>query len=221
MNNALESSVETFYKQMNNVIDFVDNAELIMNPFMEGQIRVGQAHAYGAEFLVRKNDGKLTGWISYTYSRSIRQIPGINLGSPYPSPYDKPNSVDVILNYKLSDRNSFSVNWIYLSGAPMTIPNAQFEYGNIITPHYGTRNGGRMRDYNRMDISYSLKGKYKPNRRWQGEWVFSIYNVYARHNDWIVNFISDRKDQSENSIYAERMYLPFICLPSITYNFKF
>jgi hypothetical protein len=219
MDNNIETSVEGFYKKMYNVVDFKDHAVLLMNPRIEGEIRTGRAEAYGIEFLIRKNEGKISGWVSYTLSKATRTIKEINEGKVYNSPYDKPHTVNVILNYQLSKRSQFSAAWIYATGSPMTAPVGSFEYGNTINKIYAERNGYRMRDYHRLDISYTLTGKEKPGRFWQGEWNFSIYNVYGRHNDWILNFEQVKKDPL--TIKATRYYLPFVLFPSVTYNFKF
>lgn len=217
--NNIETSVEVYYKNMNNVIDFKDHALLLMNPRMEGEIRTGKANAYGIEFSVKKNEGKLTGWVSYTLSKVKRQIPEINDGKAYPAPYDKPNNINIILNYEFTKRLIVSANWIYATGTPMTAPVGTFEYGNTVNKIYSSRNGYRMSDYHRLDLSVTLKGVERPNRFWQGEWVFSIYNAYGRHNDWIINFVQDKNNPK--ILNAQRMYLPFVFFPGITYNFKF
>ncbi len=218
-NNTIETSVETYYKDMYNVVDFKDHALLLMNPRMEGEIRTGKAHAYGVEFFIKKNDGKLTGWVSYTLSKVKRKIPEINDGKEYPAPYDKPNNINVILNYEFTKRFMISANWIYATGTPMTAPVGTFEYNNTVNKIYSSRNGYRMRDYHRLDLSASLKGKGRADRFWHGEWVFSMYNAYGRHNDWILNFIQDKNNPRK--MVAQRMYLPFVFFPSITYNFTF
>jgi len=219
LDNALETSVETFYKNCYNVVDFADHAILLMNPYMEGEIRVGKAHSYGAEFLVRKNEGKLNGWISYTFSRAIRQIPGINNGKEYPAPFDKPHTINIILNYEILKQVTFSANWIYARGTPITFPVGTFVYDNALNKIYSGRNGYRMRDYHRLDLSLTFSGNPHPERLWHGEFVISCYNVYGRHNDWIINFVQDKNDPKK--IRVQRWYLPFLYLPGITYNFNF
>ena len=191
--NKIETSVEAYYKQMDDVVDFKDHAQLLMNPRMEGEIRTGSAQAYGLEFLVRKNSGRLNGWVSYTLSKATRKIAGINNGVAYSASYDKPNNVNVILNYEISGRLTLSANWIYASGTPITAPVGTWVYDNTINKIYSSRNGYRMRDYHRLDLSVTLKEKPKPHRLWNGEWVFSIYNAYGRHNDWMLNFTEDSK----------------------------
>ncbi len=235
-NNTIETSVEVYYKKMNDVIDFRDHPILFLNRYMEGEIRTGTAQSYGIEFLINKSEGKLNGWISYTLCKSTRTIPEINDGKPYPSPYDKPNNINIILNYEFSERMIFSANWIYATGAPFTAPVGTFSMGiptnldgslkdptstegNTINKIYSGRNQSRMRDYHRLDISLTLKERPRQNRLWHGEWVFSIYNAYGRHNDWIINFQPD--SENKNKTVAERWYLPFVFFPGITYNFTF
>jgi hypothetical protein len=235
-NNTIETSVEAYYKKMYDIVDFRDHPQLLMNRYMEGEIRTGTSQAYGIEFLVKKNDGRLNGWISYTWSRVKRKVEDINYGNAYPAPYDKPNNINIILNYELNKRMVLSANWIYATGAPYTAPVGSLAlgiptdvHGNLQDPAnvngntynkiYSTRNGSRMRDYHRLDVSLTLKGNTVPNRLWHGEWVFSIYNIYGRHNDWILNF-SPNSD-NKNITKAERWYLPFVFFPGITYNFNF
>lgn len=218
--NMYETSVEVYYKSMYDVIDFKDHPQLLMNPRMEGEIRVGKAKAYGVEFFVRKNEGRLNGWISYTLSRVKRKISEINQGIEYPSPYDKPHTVNVILSYDISPRVEFSTNWVYATGAPYTAPDGKLYIDNTVNKTYSSRNGVRMRDYHRLDLSVTLKNRTNKKRLWNGEWVFSVYNAYGRHNDWMINFTEDRA-KNIGYIKAKRWYLPFLFFPGITYNFHF
>ena len=213
-NNKFETSIELFYKQMDNVIDFKDHTSTLFNSRLEGDIRTGEAYSYGAEFLIRKNEGKLNGWISYTLSRAIRKIPEINSGKEYSAPYDKPHNVNVVLNFNATKRLIVSANWVFASGTPITFPVGSFEVDNTAIPIYSERNEYRMRSYHRLDLSATIKGKEHPGRFWNGEWVFSVYNAYGRHNDWMLNFDLEKGK-------AERTYLPFVFFPAITYNFNF
>ncbi len=213
-NNKFETSIELFYKQMDNVIDFKDHTSTLFNSRLEGDIRTGEAYSYGAEFLIRKNEGKLNGWISYTLSRAIRKIPEINSGKEYSAPYDKPHNVNVVLNFNATKRLIVSANWVFASGTPITFPVVSFEVDNTAIPIYSERNEYRMRSYHRLDLSATIKGKEHPGRFWNGEWVFSVYNAYGRHNDWMLNFDLEKGK-------AERTYLPFVFFPAITYNFNF
>lgn len=218
LNNSFDVGVETFYKNMDNTIDFKDYAELLLNEYLEGELRFGQAYAYGVEFLTRYNYGKWKGWIGYTWSRSKRKIEGVNNNKWYMSPYDHTHDCSFVGSYQLSPRITLSGNWVFSTGAPVTFPVGRFESGNDIIPIYSKRNAERMPDYHRLDLSLTLLGKEKPGRKWQGEWVFSVYNAYGRKNAWSIYF-----EQDENNSYqtkAMKTYL-FSAVPSITYNFKF
>ena len=216
--NMYEASVEVYYKKYRNVIDFRDHASLLLNPYLEGELRIGTGYSYGVETLLRKNEGLLTGWISYTYSRALRLIPEINDGHRYNAPYDKPHAVNIVVNYDFSKRVSASATWVYATGLPVTFPTGRAVIGNAIIPIYSNRNAYRMPDYHRLDLSISLKGKDKPGRKWHGEWNLSVYNAYNRHNAWSISFTHDSMDP--NITYAEKTYL-FAVIPAFTYNFKF
>lgn len=214
----LEASVEAYYKRMNNTIDFRDHAVLLLNPYMEGELRIGEASSYGIEFLVRKNSGKLNGWISYTYSKTQRVVPEINEGDAYPAPYDKPHDLTIVLNYEISRRIWVSGNWVYNTGLPVTFPTGRFEYMGNVAPVYSNRNAYRMPDYHRLDVSVSLAGKDKPGRKWGWDLNLSVYNAYARKNAWSINFVQDETDP--NVTHAEMTYL-FPIVPALTFNFQF
>jgi len=218
LNNQLEGSVEVFYKDMQNTIDFRDHAQLLLNKKLDGELRFGNSRSYGAEFQIQKNEGKLTGWISYTYSRAERTIQGINNNETYLAPYDRPSTIYIVGNYELNDRISFGANFIYATGQPITYPIARMEVGNVILPVYSKRNEYRMPDYHRLDVSLTWKPKAKKKRAWTGEWNFSVYNVYGHKNAWAINFVDDQDTAYKTK--AEMTYL-FTFVPSITYNFKF
>lgn len=218
IDDRLETSVEAYYKKMKNAIDFKDHASLLLNPYMEGELRIGEASSYGLEFLIRKTDGRLNGWISYTLSKTWREVPGIYEGNPYPAPYDKPHDISVVLNYEIGKRLITSMNWVYSTGLPVTFPTGRYEYMGVISPVYSDRNAYRMPDYHRMDVSITLLSKDKPGKKWQGEWNLSVYNAYARKNAWAINFVQDEEDSLVT--YAEKTYL-FSIVPSLSYNFRF
>lgn len=222
LDNRLETSVEIYYKQMDNSIDFVDHAQLLLNPRLEGEIRRGEAVAYGAELFAQYTDDKFSGWISYTYSKTTRYFdePGnlINKGVPYVAPFDKPHDISIVANYDISKRMSVGANWVYSTGLPFTLPTGRYEIDGNIIPVYTGRNEYRLPDYHRLDLSYTIKGKEREGRRWRGEWNFSVYNAYARKNVWTLNFEQDSDDP--NRTFAEMTYL-FSIVPAITYNFNF
>ena len=215
--NTIETSVEIYYKNMRNTIDFKDHAELLLNKQLEGELRFGKSWSYGIEAMVAKPSGKLNGWVSYTYSRSWREIKEINDGNKYPAPYDSPHDVSIVLNYELSKRISFSANWIYSTGKPVTFPTGRALIDGVVVPIYSDRNAYRMMDYHRLDFSVTLYKK--PAETWF-DWnlVFSVYNAYNRHNTWAINFTQDA--QNPYVTYAEQTYL-FGIIPAVTFNFTF
>jgi hypothetical protein len=214
----IETSAEIYYKYISNAVDFRDHAELLLNKYLEGELLIGKGWGYGAEFMVKKNYGKITGWMSYTWSRTFRQIDGINNDQPYSSSYDRPNDFSIALNYELNQRLTFGLAWIYLTGQPVTFPVGRYEYGNTNVPIYSNRNDYRMADYHRMDLSITWKDKPKPEKRWHNEFNISLYNLYNRKNPWVINFQTDVNDPSVT--YAEMTYL-FGIIPAFTWNFKF
>ncbi len=217
-NNSIETSLEGFYKNMYNTIDFKDHPDLLLNEYLEGELRFGSAKAYGLEMMVRFNRPKWNGWVSYTLSRVERTIPEINNGESYLSPYDHTHDCSIVLNRKLGERTSLSANWVYYTGSPVTFPVGRYEVGGDIIPLYSKRNAERMPNYHRLDLSFILRGKKKENKKWHGEWVFSVYNAYGRKNAWAINFVRDEDNPSITK--AEKTYL-FSFIPSVTYNFKF
>jgi len=218
LNDRLETSVELYYKNMRNSIDFADHAVLLLNPMLEGELRFGHSWAYGAELYMKYSDSKFTGWISYTRSRAWRQFDDINGGLAYVAPFDKPNDLSVVASYQLLPRLLVSANWVYASGIPVTFPTGRYEIlGNII-PVYSGRNEYRFPAYHRMDLSLSYQGKKQPGKRWYGELNLSVYNVYARKNVWMISFVQD--NDNPDVTYAEMTYL-FSIIPALTYNFNF
>ncbi|MDD5571039.1 MAG: TonB-dependent receptor [Bacteroidales bacterium] len=216
--NTIEVSLETYYKKYKNEIDFKDHAWLMLNQKIEGELRFGKAQTYGVEFMIRKQEGLITGWISYTWARAFKTINEVNDGYEYPSNYDKPHNVSVVANYEITERLSIAINWLYATGAAVTFPTGRFTYGNTVIPVYSERNSYRMQDYHRLDISVTLKGKNKPGKKFYGEWNFSAYNAYNRKNTWMLTFEPDKND--ENTMIAYKYYvLPIV--PSISYNFHF
>lgn len=215
--NTIETSVEVYYKNMRNSIDFKDHAELLLNKQLEGELRFGKSWAYGIELMIAKNTGRFNGWVSYTYSRAWREFDDINDGKVYPAPYDSPHDVSVVLNFEATKRISISTNWIYSTGKPVTFPTGRAVIDGVVVPIYSDRNAYRMMDYHRLDFSVTLH--QKPNdQRFKWDLVFSVYNAYNRHNTWAINFTQD--PQNPYVTYAEQTYL-FGIIPAVTYNFNF
>lgn len=218
LNDQVETSIEVYYKKIDHAIDFKDHANLLLNKYLEGELRFGTANAVGLEVLLRRNEGRFNGWISYTLSKTLREFDEINYGNPYPAPYDRPHNVSVVLNYEITRRLWTSANWVYGTGLPVTFPTGRFEYMGSIAPVYSDRNSYRMPDYHRLDLSISFQSKDRPDRKWNYDLNLSVYNAYARKNAWAINFVQDEEDPTIT--YAEMTYL-FSIVPALTFNFNF
>jgi len=219
---TIETSVEAYYKTMKNTIDFRNGADLVLSHHLETEVVDAEGKAYGIEFLVKKSTGKLNGWVSYTWSRSFLRETGtlspetINGGAYYASSYDKPHSVNFIGNYKFSRRFNFSLNVIYSTGRPITVPIAKYQTDGSWRVLYGDRNAHRIPDYFRTDISINIEGNHKIKKLAHSSWTFAIYNLTGRENAYSVYFVSeaDRIKGYKLSVFARP-------IPTITYNFKF
>jgi len=216
--NSIESSVEVYYKYMQNQVAFKEFAQPQFNPDMEEELRFGKAQAYGVEVMTRKPGGRLSGWISYSFSRSIRKINDIQEKGWYPSPYDRPHDLTIVAMYDISNRITLSGNWTFKTGRPLNAPAARYEYGNLILPYYPGRNEERMPNYHRLDLGLTIEEKEKPNDLFRGEWVFSVYNAYAHKNADAIYFTQEEDDLYETNAMRTTYFTIF---PSVTYNFKF
>ncbi len=227
--NTLETSIETYFKNTRNLIDYKNGAVIIMNDYLESDIVSGSGKAYGIEFLIRKNRGKLTGWVSYTYSRSLKrttsEFPGdlINEGNYYPTPYDKPHDISSSLNYQISRRWSISGNFIYTSGRPATLPEYQFEINNRKMVYFSDRNKYRLPDYHRLDLSITFRGHLKAEQRFKSSWTLSVFNVYGRSNPYSVYYTKDQPTAANNykDYVLYKLSIVDQPIPTLTYNFKF
>lgn len=221
--NKFELSTEVYYKRMQNLVDYKNGADLLLNEDLETELLSGEGRAYGVELMLKKPTGKLNGWISYTLARTERLVNGkfseerINNGEYYPADYDKTHNLTLVTTYQVNKRLSFSANFIYSTGRPFTLPDAKYLYDGQTIIDYSGRNQNRIPDTHRLDLSLTLKGKGRPGRRWKGEWVFSIYNVYARRNAFSIYFAGD--GQANNT--ARRLSILGTMVPSVTYNFTF
>lgn len=216
--------VETFFKTVQNRIDYIDGADLIANEDLEQIILNGKQRSYGLEMMLRKNTGKFNGWISYTLSRSEQQTPGrnatetgINDGEWYRSGYDKTHNLAVTSSYELSPKWSFGANFALQSGQAVTYPDGYYEYQGITVPSYGLRNESRLPAYHHLDLSATYTPRPDKKKGWQSEWVFSIYNIYGRKNAASISFgqneITGQNEATRLSIFG--------IVPGVSYNFKF
>ncbi len=216
-NNTYETSAELYYKKMYNTIDFKDHAQLLVNPFLEGELRFGNSTSYGLELMAKKSKGKWTGWLSYTYSRVFRDIPLVNDGKRYLANFDQPHNLSFVTSYEFSKRFNMSLNFVYNTGRAVSMPTGKFVYQGQSVPIYSERNSERLPDYHRLDLSATLKSKNYATKKFKGEWVFSIYNAYSRANAFSINFV---ENEETGATEAQMLFL-FKLIPSITYNFKF
>lgn len=219
--NTYEASVEVYYKKLYNQIDYVPASDLLLNQYVAGDLLFGKGRAYGAEFYLKKNKGRLTGWVSYTLSRTERLVETINNNEWFPARFDKPHNFTTVAIYELKPRLSLSANFTYATGTPATFPTNRYIFqGYVIGNNYeGKRNNSRIPAYHRLDLAATLKSKRKLFGSGEGEWVFSVYNVYNRRNPFSVY----TRVNEDNPLKTEAVKYSVIgsFIPSVTYNFKF
>ncbi|MBG0860721.1 MAG: TonB-dependent receptor [Bacteroidales bacterium] len=216
LNNSIETSIKVYYKNITNTIDYEDGAEIIFAEHVESQILSGKGRSYGLELYIKKKYSDFTGWISYTLSKTENKIEGINNFSWYPVKYDKTHDFSITLSYKMGKRLVTSSIWTFATGNATTFPSGKYLVDNNQVPFYTERNGYRMPPYHRLDLNLALYGRnYK---KYKSEWTFSVYNVYNRHNAYIISFRESKT--TPGSTEAVKLSL-FGIVPSITYNFRF
>lgn len=219
--NKFESSVEVYYKKLQNQIDYVRNADLLLNPYAEADLLFGIGRAYGAEFYFKKATGKFNGWVSYTLARTERKITGLNNNDWYPSRIDRLHNLSVVAIYDATKKWSFSSNFSFSSGTPATFPTNKFIWqGNALPYNYGdNRNNYRIPASHRLDLAATHKNKHAFFKKGESEWVFSVYNVYNRRNPFSV-YVRQNED---NPLQTEAVrYAVFgSIIPAVTYNFNF
>jgi len=223
--NMFEFSGEVYYKKLDNLVDYVDGADLILNEFVEGQIIPGEGRAYGTELYLKKAKGKFSGWISYTLARSERLVEGINNNEWYPSRFDQTHNLSITSFYELNKRLTLSANFVYNSGTPTTFANSGYYQQGYFIPNNDTnaRNNVRIPDYHRLDLSLTIDPK-PGDRKWKGQWVIGIYNVYSKRNPFAIYFKqADGRVDPGAQVNTEAIRLSVIgnFIPSISYNFTF
>ncbi len=216
VNNEYELTLETYYKSMQNQIDYRSGADVFTNDAIESQLLFGVGRAYGLETLLKKKYGKLTGWLSYTLSRTERQINGINDGAWYPARQDRTHDVAIVMNYQLTKRWNLSANWIYYTGDAVTFPVGKYVIDNQIAFYYTNRNAYRMPDYHRLDLGATWQLRTRKMR--SSELAFSIFNAYGRQNPYIITFRQNTDNPDRTQVVQTSL---FRFVPSISYNFKF
>lgn len=220
--NIFETSIEVYYKDIQNVVEYKDGANLILQNNLETELVPAQGKSYGVELFVKKNLGRMTGWISYTYSRSLRRVltpyeeENINDGEWFASNFDKPHDLTLIGNYKVSTNTSISATFGYSTGRPVTYPEAKFDFSGNSLAYFDNRNEERLPDFHRLDfaVNFKLNGEGK---FFDGDWTFSVLNVYGRKNPFSLFFA----DEAGAPPQAFRLTILGVPLPSISYSIKF
>lgn len=222
LNETYEISLEGYTKKSKNILDYKTGAKIVLSNKIETELLQGEGKSYGVELLIKKNIGKLNGWIAYTYSRSFLKLDSkfnderVNNGEFFASNFDKPHDFNTVLNYKITKRYSFSANFVYQTGRPITYPIGKYTYANSEYTLYSDRNKFRIPDYYRVDFSFNIEGNHKIKKLAHSFWNISIYNVLGRNNPYSIYFITNNGEVKgyKTSIFA-------IPIPTITYNFKF
>ncbi len=215
-------SLESYYKKLKNMLDFKIGAELTLNENIETELLSGQGKAYGIELLIQKKKGRFNGWIGYSYSRSFLKLESkfltnqVNNGEYFPTNFDKPHDFSLIANYRLTKRYSFSANFIYQTGRPITYPIGKFEFAGIEHVLYSDRNKFRIPDYYRLDLGINIEGNHKIKKLAHSFWNISVYNVLGRNNPYSVFFVNE-----DGKIQAYQTSIFSIPVPTVSYNFKF
>jgi hypothetical protein len=229
LNNTIEGSIEVYYKGLRNVIDYMDGASLEMNNHIETELTGANGRNYGFEIMIRKNTGQVDGWISYTYSRSLRKTfssysdKKINNNEYYPSSYDRPHDFSMIANFHLNKRIIFSGNFSYSTGRPITLPESFYDLGNDQVALYSEKNKYRIPPYHRLDLTMTMNESLRLHKKWKGYWSFSILNVYGRKNPYTIYYKQEVPNASNNyerfNLY--KLYLIGRPVPTLTYTFIF
>lgn len=226
--NDFEASVEVYYKSLQNQIDYIDRANLVLNQYLEGDVVVGKGRAYGAEFYLRKNRGIINGWVSYTLAKTERLVTGINENRWYPTRFDKRHTLNAVLLYdpaKRADgsvsRWSFSATFVLTSGTPATFFGNRFDFQDVAAGNNpeNVRNNYRIQPYHRLDLAATLQGRKRPGKKKDDNWVFSVYNVYARKNPFSEFYRPNPDNIAQTQAIRYSVFATLI--PSVTYNFKF
>ncbi|WP_083919409.1 TonB-dependent receptor [Pontibacter roseus] len=221
--NTVELSAEAYYKKLHNLVEYKDGAQLLLNSTLDADLLPGDGKAYGLELMLRRSGKRLTGWASYTYSRSLRRVDGptaeekINNGDYFPANFDKPHDLTLVLNQQLSRLISLAANFTYSTGRPITYPESVAVIDGLLMVNYSDRNQHRIPDYHRLDLALTIDGTNKRNANWVSSWVFSVYNVYGRQNPYSVFF---KASYGGTVPQAYRLSVVGSAVPAITYNFK-
>ncbi len=218
-NNTYEFSAEIYYKTFEDLLDFVDGADLILNPTVESELLQGDGRAYGLELMIKKRAGRTTGWISYTLARTERQVKGINNNEVYPANYDKPHDISIVVIHDFTKKLDGSLTFNYMTGKPITYPDGRYEIEGYVLPNYDNRNGARMPDFHRLDLSINYRPMRKEDAKVKGKWNLSVYNVYARRNAFSISF--RQSEDNPNITNAYQISVLGTVIPAIGYSIVF
>lgn len=222
--NAIETSVEAYYKTMDNQVLFKEGAQVVLNTNLDSILTFGKGNSYGVELLIKKNVGRLTGWLSYTWSKTTQQFAELNRGAAFPAAFDRRHNFSLAGSYELNKHWTFSADFVFYTGRAFTLPT-----GRITVPvnaslydgvyyDYSSRNNARLKSYHRLDVSFSNKKTVKLwGKKYEREWVFGAYNLYSRLNPYFV-YLTTNADTKQPEARQVSL-LPII--PSVSFNFKF
>jgi hypothetical protein len=227
--NSIETSVELYYKKLQNLVEYKNGAKISLNPYLETGLLDASGINYGVEFYLKKNLGSLEGWLSYTFSRSLKKTSGkyadeiINNNTWYPSNYDIPHDLTLMVTYHLNRRWKIAGTFKYNSGRSITLPEYKYLIDDEWVIQFSDRNKYRLPDYHRLDLSISRDESLRIKKRWKGSWTFSVINVYGRNNAYSI-FYAKQKMSAENDyrlFSLNKLYIIGIPFPTLTYNFIF
>ena len=223
--NMFETSAEVYYKHMYDILDYKYGADIIYNDNIEREVVAGEGRSYGLELYIKKKKGKLTGWLSYTLSQTQRRTNStyvdevINNNEWYSANYDKTHDISLVGSYEISERVSVSAAFLYATGRPVSQPDSKYAYEGMQVPNVSRRNGTRMPDYHRVDLSLTLYSKNYKTRNYKSYWVFSIYNLYGRKNPYSYSFAQSEDDPTQTQV--TQLSILGTILPAFSYNFEF
>jgi hypothetical protein len=226
LNDKYETSVELYYKDMRDMIEYKEGAQIFLNSNLDSELVFGKGWSYGAEFFIKKNTGRITGWIGYTLSYANRNFPDLNGGKTYPAKYDRRHDFVITGVYNFSKKWSFSTIFVYGSGHSATVPFGQYTIpmpgnfggGQVIGEDYVEKNFYKLKAYNRMDIGI----KYTvPHKYYTSDWRFDIYNVYSRRNPYFVYLTTEQDPNSNIRKPVAKQVSLFPIIPSVSFNFRF
>lgn len=214
--NEYEFSVETYYKKLQNQIDYKDGAQLSRQDIIETELLFGQGRTYGLELLLKKKRGRFTGWLGYTLSRSEKQIDGINNNEWYATRQDRTHDISLVGMYELNKKWSLSASWVYYTGNAVSYPSGKYNMDGMEVLYYTERNGYRAPDYHRLDLGATCV--LKDTKKFYSELSFSLYNAYGRENAYMIDFRENESDPTQSEAYQIAL---FRFVPSVSWNFKF